>query len=106
MTPLRLAGIFHDTYEALAPTFGYVTREDTRKFDPTTQNGRLMIAVCQTILKQMECDHHDTILIQVTVPPEHRMEVGRCTGVTYSLGPGSGVPIPLKLCRLCGKVFA
>lgn len=42
----KLARKFHDTYERLAPNFGYETREDTKQFDPTTSNGRLMIAVC------------------------------------------------------------
>lgn len=41
-----LARKFHDTYERLAPSFGYETRQETRQFDPTTPNGRLMIAVC------------------------------------------------------------
>jgi hypothetical protein len=43
---LRLATRFHETYERLAPSFGYETREDTKAFDPKTPNGRLMIAVC------------------------------------------------------------
>lgn len=42
----QVARIFHETYERLAPSFGYETRQDTRDFDPTTPNGRLMIAVC------------------------------------------------------------
>lgn len=36
---------FHDTYERLAPQFGYETRLDTRQFDPESPNGKLMIAV-------------------------------------------------------------
>jgi hypothetical protein len=43
---LRLATRFHETYERLAPSFGYETRQDTKKFDPETPNGRLMVAVC------------------------------------------------------------
>jgi hypothetical protein len=42
----KLARRFHETYERLAPSFGYETRTETRQFDPTTPNGRLMIAVC------------------------------------------------------------
>jgi hypothetical protein len=106
MTPLRFAGLFHDTYETLAPTFGYETRPETRRFNPVTPNGRLMIAVCQAVLTQLKCDHPDTIRIEVATSPEDRMEVGKLTGVTYGLGPGSGILIPLKLCRKCGKVFA
>lgn len=48
---LRLARLFHDTYERLAPSFGYTTREDTREFNPETPNGRLMIAVCAEIAR-------------------------------------------------------
>jgi hypothetical protein len=44
-----LAKLFHDTYERLAPQFGYVTREETREFNPDSPNGKLMIAVCAEI---------------------------------------------------------
>lgn len=44
-----LARRFHETYERLAPQFGYETRQDTREFDPTSKNGRLMIAVCAAL---------------------------------------------------------
>lgn len=43
---LALAIRFHETYERLAPSFGYATRTETRQFDQTTPNGRLMVAVC------------------------------------------------------------
>lgn len=50
MTPAEhLARRFHETYERLAPLYGYTTREETRTFDPTTPNGKLMIAVCADI---------------------------------------------------------
>lgn len=52
ITAEELAVRFHDTYEALAPSFGYETREDTRQFDPSTPNGKLMIAVCEKILER------------------------------------------------------
>lgn len=45
-TPEQTARLFHDTYERLAPRFGYETRQDTKQFDPTSKNGKLMIAVC------------------------------------------------------------
>lgn len=44
-----LARKFHEAYERLAPTFGYLTSPDTRTFDPTSANGRLMIAVCAEV---------------------------------------------------------
>jgi hypothetical protein len=49
-TPERLARFFHDTYEILAPRFGYETRPETREFDPKSKNGRLMITVCSAVL--------------------------------------------------------
>lgn len=45
-----LAEKFHNTYERLAPDFGYETREDTKQFDPESPNGRLMIAVCKEVI--------------------------------------------------------
>lgn len=46
----RAARLFHDTYERLAPEFGYETRKDTRQFDPGSPNGKLMIAVCGEVV--------------------------------------------------------
>jgi hypothetical protein len=48
-TALSLAIRFHDTYERLAPSFGYETRTDTKVFDPESKNGRLMVAVCAAL---------------------------------------------------------
>jgi hypothetical protein len=53
----ELALLFHNTYEKLAPIFGYETRQDTKEFDFKSNNGKLMIAVCNEILKcQQEQD--------------------------------------------------
>lgn len=49
---LALAIRFHEAYERLAPRFGYETRPETRKFDPQSPNGRLMVAVCREIIEQ------------------------------------------------------
>ena len=60
MTPLQLAGLFHDTYERLAPSFNYETRPETRDFRPASPNGQLMIAVCAEILDHyaaLGCQH-------------------------------------------------
>jgi hypothetical protein len=46
---LKLARLFHTTYERLAPNFGYETRTDTKVFDPLSANGQLMLAVCSEI---------------------------------------------------------
>lgn len=51
LDPEQLARRFHDTYERLAPAFGYVTRTDTRNFQPTTTNGQLMVAVCAAVVR-------------------------------------------------------
>lgn len=46
---IELAKLFHDTYERLAPQFGYETRPDTKAFSPSSPNGQLMTAVCQEV---------------------------------------------------------
>jgi hypothetical protein len=51
--PVVLALHFHEAYERLAPQFGYETRAETRKFDPTSNNGRLMIAVASELLARI-----------------------------------------------------
>ena len=45
---VEMAQLFHDTYEALAPAFGYETRPDTKAFDHESPNGKLM---CATVAK-------------------------------------------------------
>lgn len=47
----RLARQFHDSYERLAPRFGYETHPETREFDPESPNGRLMQAVCAEVAR-------------------------------------------------------
>jgi hypothetical protein len=57
---IEMAKIFHDTYERLAPSFGYETRKDTKVFDPESPNGKLMAAVCgevvSAVLTETEAD--------------------------------------------------
>jgi hypothetical protein len=50
VSPLEMARCFHETYERLAPHYGYATREATREFNAHSDNGRLMIAVCAEII--------------------------------------------------------
>ena len=47
-----MARMFHEKYEKLAPSFGYVTRKATAKswFEIPKNNKKLMIAVAQEIL--------------------------------------------------------
>lgn len=51
---IRWAKLFHDTYERLAPSFGYETRKDTKKFNPNSKNGKLMLEVCSIVLSQQK----------------------------------------------------
>lgn len=53
MTPEQLAQLFHETYERLAPDFGYKTREASAVpwSEVPPANKRLMIAVCAEIQK-------------------------------------------------------
>jgi hypothetical protein len=44
------ARLFHDTYERLAPEFGYKTKAETKTFDPSSPNGRLMIATVREVM--------------------------------------------------------
>lgn len=52
LTAEQLAKAFHETYERLAPGFGYKTREATAVpwHDVPEANRLLMIAVCQELL--------------------------------------------------------
>jgi hypothetical protein len=56
-----LAVLFHNTYGRLAPSHGYETRQETRKFDPDSPNGKLMVATCAAILQELAegADHAD-----------------------------------------------
>jgi hypothetical protein len=54
ITPIVLALHFHEAYERLAPQFGYEKRTETRKFDLTSANGQLMIAVAAELLVWIE----------------------------------------------------
>ena len=51
--PIWLAKFLHDTYERLAPQYGYETRPETRTFDHESPNGRLMAAVCEELRKTL-----------------------------------------------------
>ena len=50
---INLAKKFHRYYEELAPFYGYITKEETRTFNPQNNNGKLMIAVCEKILADL-----------------------------------------------------
>jgi hypothetical protein len=63
MNSLELAILFHETYERLAPSFGYETRTDTRVFDPESKNGKLMVAVCGELLGVQHIDGDQAMLV-------------------------------------------
>lgn len=56
MNAEELAQFFHETYERLAPSFGYKTREASAKpwAEVPEQNKRLMVAVCDEVLDRLE----------------------------------------------------
>lgn len=56
-TPEETARRFHEAYEFYAPYFGYITREDTRAWDPESNNGKLMIAVVRAVLIEQARSH-------------------------------------------------
>lgn len=46
----KIAQKFHDTYEFLAPEYGYITKEETREWDSESPNGKLMIATVKAVM--------------------------------------------------------
>lgn len=55
MTPEQLARFFHNTYEDLAPTYGYRTRRASAVpwDDVPEDNKNLMIEVCARVLAEL-----------------------------------------------------
>jgi hypothetical protein len=55
VTAEELARLFHDTYERLAPEFGYRTREDSAVpwEDVPAANKALMVATCEHVLAEL-----------------------------------------------------
>jgi len=55
-TPEDLARLFHETYERLAPDFGYRTREASAKpwAEVPADNKALMIATCAEVLARFQ----------------------------------------------------
>jgi hypothetical protein len=56
MTAEELAKLFHETYEELAPDFGYSTRKSSAVpwEDVPEPNKSLMIAVAEKVLEKIE----------------------------------------------------
>jgi len=47
ISAIKLAVVFHEIYERLAPKYGYETRKETKVFNASSPNGKLMIEVCR-----------------------------------------------------------
>ena len=62
MDEVKLAKLFHQVYEDLAPSFGYETRTDTKEFDEEAKNGKLMIATCKAILPEILASQLDALV--------------------------------------------
>jgi hypothetical protein len=56
MSPEELAKLFHETYEAFAPNYGYTTRRTSAVpwEELPEPNKKLMIAVATRILEKLE----------------------------------------------------
>lgn len=54
ITPDELARFFHESYEKLAPRFGYETRKESAKpwEEVPEQNKKLMLAVAEAVLRE------------------------------------------------------
>jgi hypothetical protein len=87
--PLSLAIKFHETYERLAPSFGYETRKETRAFDPTTPNGRLMVAVCAELIASLPTADQQTPLRDEASTP------------TTKATPDQQTPLPAERSVVC-----
>ena len=83
----RMAIAFHNYYELLASSYGYVTRKDTREFDSESPNGRLMIAVCEKIAgdyveplekrcKELEAENAGHKRRWANIQPQHVYGIG------------------------------
>lgn len=91
----KLAQLFHETYEYLAPEFGYSTRQESAKpwADVPERNRQLMIAVCREILDTRPSPlaaPREPELIQVcdtTQTPRRPREECTCGTIHDSYGP-------------------
>ena len=61
----KIAFLFHNTYEGLAPKFGYETRKDTKEFDPESNNGKLMIATCKAVISKTLQQQREEIIKEI-----------------------------------------
>ena len=72
---LDLAVFFHETYERLAPSFGYETRLDTKRFDSESKNGRLMMAVCAEVREHLKIPDETLSHSKPAIPPSSKTDL-------------------------------
>lgn len=89
MTDEELAFLFHSTYERLASEHDYVTRLETRAFDPRSRNGQLMIAVVRELRGRLVSA--SGLIRPATCPIDAAClpDKGRCTCVIRATDSGS-----------------
>lgn len=92
MTAEELAVLFHNTYERLSTDFGYTTRQDTRKFNPDSPNGRLMIATCKEVLEVFAAEN--ARLRQMVSDLQSGMYVN-CVYCGHRYGPAGETPVAM-----------
>lgn len=80
---IRIAELFHNTYESLAPTFGYETREDTKEFDPESKNGKLMIAVCNKVVQQVREERDREVVEEIKQTMRESNSLTKMSGCTH-----------------------
>ena len=61
MTAEQLAQLFHDTYERLAPEFGYTTRKSSAQpwADVPEPNKSLMIATAKAVMRELGIEERE-----------------------------------------------
>ena len=75
LTPEFLARMFHDTYELVAPRYDYVTRKETRQFDPTSPNGRTMIATCAGIIAYITANYTPNTKLKALIEASEKLNL-------------------------------
>lgn len=100
----HLARRFHETYERLAPQFGYTTRGDTRAFDPATPNGKLMVAVCAEITDAAGMAHAAGVLAEFAKTAPGRLPQRVQDAIDVALADGVALGDTAALVKKAGDL--
>lgn len=99
-----LAQMFHAQYELLAPKFGYQTRFPGSMWSELPENNRkLMIAVAQNILVQLEAAQVSTDGEPLQADTGVKSEIDARTQQRSSAGMPTP-PNPIRECQECGAI--